>query len=109
MTDSPPRPHDLDAELDAVMALVRRFAPYADATPDPTFADRPLSDGAPRDASGPRALGFDSVRLVELLLACEAELGVALPVERVLAGPPLTVAGLVVQVRQVATAPGGAS
>jgi acyl carrier protein len=35
-------------------------------------------------------LGYDSVRLVELLLACGDRFGVELPIEALLDGPPLT-------------------
>ena len=45
-------------------------------------------DDVPLGATG---LGLDSVRLVELLLLCEDELGVALPADALPAMPSLTV------------------
>ncbi|MCC6621933.1 MAG: acyl carrier protein [Deltaproteobacteria bacterium] len=74
-----------------VRALVGRFAPGG---PEGVADERPLA--------GAGGLGFDSVRLVELLLACEDELGVALPVEEVLRDAPLTVGRLVAFVERQA-------
>jgi len=68
-----------------VRELVARFAPAA--------ADGAIDDERPLAGAG--GLGFDSVRVVELLLACEDELGVALPVEEVLRDAPLTTARLI--------------
>lgn len=55
-----------------------------------------LPDGL-RLASG--GLGFDSVRVVELILACEERFQVAIPAE-ILEGSALTVGDLVAWVRQ---------
>ena len=67
----------------AVAGLVARFAP---GRPDPTtFAG---------EARLARDLGFDSVRILELLIACEETFAVALPIEQILDGPPLTVIGV---------------
>ena len=46
---------------------------------------------------GPDGLGFDSVRVVELLLACEDHFGVAFPAE--LLAAPLTIGMLVAHAR----------
>lgn len=62
---------------------------------------RVLGEGVPDDAAltGAGGLGFDSVRVVELLLACETRFEVTLAAEEVLAGAPLTVATLAARVR----------
>ena len=68
--------------------LVREFAPgidSAEALPD----DLGLAEGG---------LGFDSVRVVELLLACEERFGVTIPAE-LLEGAVPTVGALVAWVR----------
>lgn len=72
----------LEREL---LAVVATFAP---GSPDPADLDPtcPLA--------GPGGLGFDSVRLVELLLACEERLGVTLPAETLLRDKGLTPAAL---------------
>jgi len=73
----------------AVRELVREYAPgieSAAALPDEL-----------RLASG--GLGFDSVRVVELLLACEERFQVAIPAA-LLEGSALTVADLVAWVRR---------
>ena len=67
-----------------VRGLVARFAPHEGAA---------IADAMELADKG--GLGFDSVRIVELLLACEDELGVTLPVDDILSGPSVTVASLV--------------
>jgi acyl carrier protein len=54
---------------EAVHLLVRRHAPSF-------WRDRPIHDGLRLDDTG---IGFDSVALVELLVACESELRIPLP------------------------------
>jgi len=69
-----------------VRELITRFSSVA-----PEAAA--LDDG--RVLSGGDGLGFDSVRLVELLLTCEDELGLSMPIEQVLQDRELTVGRLV--------------
>lgn len=64
----PTRP---DLPIGRIHDLVRIHAPSY-------WRSRPVFDHTRLDDSG---IGFDSVGLVELLVACESELGVALPVD----------------------------
>ena len=50
---------------------------------------------------GTGGLGLDSISLAELLLDCQRRFGIPRPVE-LLAGPPLTLGGLVAHVRAAA-------
>jgi acyl carrier protein len=50
---------------------------------------------------GAGGLGLDSISLAELLLDCQRRFGIPSPVE-LLAGPPLTLGGLVAHVRAAA-------
>jgi acyl carrier protein len=72
-----------------VHALVRRHAPSF-------WRGRPIRDELRLDDAG---IGFDSVGLVELLVACEAELGVALPGDLLLE-EGMTVGALVERLRR---------
>lgn len=54
-----------EIQVEQVLAIVRRHLP-------PYWQDRPLSPELRLDDAG---IGFDSVDLLELLLACERELG----------------------------------
>lgn len=60
---------------DEVRALIQQLA----AVPDAYRDDAPLI--------GPDGLGYDSVRVVELLLICEDRFGVKLPLESLLGDP----------------------
>jgi acyl carrier protein len=60
--------------------------------------DEPLDPDLPLGAGG---LGLDSIRMVEVLLACEEQFGVALAAE-LLDGKPLTVGRLVDRIRGLA-------
>lgn len=63
----------------------------------PSFwRQRPIADDLRLDDAG---LGFDSVGLLELLLACERELGVALPPDLLL-DDAMTVGGLIAKLRR---------
>jgi acyl carrier protein len=75
--------------LDAVRVLAARFAP---AAPDPA---RLASS-----AELARDLALDSLKLVELLLACQETFAVALPIEALLAGPALTLGSLAGHIEQ---------
>ena len=70
-----------------VLGLVARFAPGA---PEPA--------ALVEEARLARDLGFDSLRIVELLLACQEGFAAGLPIEELLAGPPLTVGHVVAHV-----------
>ena len=79
--------------------------PTAEALHDLLRAHSPLAAGhdelpaqLPLGAGG---LGLDSIAVVELLLACERRFGVA-PGTALLAGPPLTVGGLLAHLRVAA-------
>lgn len=72
----------IEGTLTEVLALVGRFAPTGAAV----SAEQPLV--------GAGGLGFDSVRLVELLLACEDRFGVSLEVDQLAAERGLSAAGI---------------
>lgn len=55
--------------LDRIRELLRRHAPSF-------WRDQPMPEDLRLDDQG---IGFDSIGLVELLLACERELGIRLP------------------------------
>jgi acyl carrier protein len=66
----------------------------------PSFwRERPITDDLRLDDAG---LGFDSVGLLELLLACERELGVALPPDLLL-DDAMTVGDLIAKLRRAAS------
>ena len=72
-----------ESDVVATTELVARFAPNS---PDPATLSR--------DLDLVRDLGYDSVRLVKLLLAVDEAFAVALPIEAMLGGPGLSIAGL---------------
>jgi acyl carrier protein len=80
--------------LPEIVALVARFAPQ------PCDAARVVPA-----AELVRDLGFDSVRLVELLLAVEDGFAVTLETESLLGGPPLSVGALAATVARARAAP----
>jgi len=73
---------------EAVRELLRTWAPVGTGGSQPTA----------ELALGASGLGLDSIALVELLLECERRFDMPDPAE-LLAGPPLTVGGLVASVR----------
>lgn len=75
--------------LAATTALVARFAPNQ---PDPATL-------AP-DLELVRDLGFDSVRLVELLLTVDETFAVTLPMDAILGGDAMSIAGLAAEVER---------
>lgn len=89
--------------MTAEQPLLRR--PTAETLHQLLRAHSPLAAGhaelpaeLPLGAGG---LGLDSIAVVELLLACERRFGVA-PGGELLAGPPLTVGGLLAHLRAAA-------
>lgn len=76
---------------EALHELLRAHSPLA-ASHAALPAELPLGAGG---------LGLDSIAVVELLLACERRFGIA-PSTELLAGPPLTVAGLLAHLRAAA-------
>ena len=82
-------------DLAATTALVARFAPNR---PDPTTlaADLELV----------RDLGFDSVRLVELLLTVDETFAVTLPIDGILGGDAMSIARLAAEVGRARSATG---
>jgi acyl carrier protein len=72
----------------SVRDLLRARSPRARST-------AALPDDLPLGAGG---LGLDSIALAELVIECEERLGLATAAE-LLAGPPLTVGGLVAHLR----------
>jgi len=71
-------------QADEVRALIRQLAPVANGYDD----EVPLI--------GPSGLGFDSVRVVELLLLCEERFGVKLAIEELLADASTVLDGALV-------------
>lgn len=67
--DAAPLAPTADLPIERLHDLVRRHAPSF-------WRDQALSDDLRLDDAG---LGFDSIGLVELLVACERELGIRLP------------------------------
>jgi acyl carrier protein len=80
-SDASPHVRACSPPIEEIRAIVRSLTPPPDA--DGPAEDLPL---------GPGGLGFDSVRLVELLLACESRFHCSFPAE--LLAEPLTIARL---------------
>lgn len=89
-----PGPGVTPLTTEQVHALVRRHAPSF-------WRDRPIQDDLRLDDAG---IGFDSVGLVELLVACEGELGAALPGDLLLE-EGMTVGALVERLRRAVLEP----
>lgn len=81
-------------QLDQVLAIVRRHLPSY-------WQDRPLSPELRLDDAG---IGFDSVDLLELLVACERELGREMPPDLLL-DDAMTIGDLVAKLQGAAPAP----
>ena len=64
-----PPPATMEIPLDRIRELLRRHAPSF-------WRDQPMPEELRLDDAG---IGLDSIGLVELLLACERELGIRLP------------------------------
>lgn len=88
----PIRP-DVGPSPERIEALIRRHAPSF-------WRERALTPDLRLDDEG---IGFDSVALLELLLACERELGLSLPPDFLL-DDAMTVGRLVEKLRGAATA-----
>lgn len=76
-----------ESDVAATTELVARFAP-----------NHPASATLRRDLELVKDLAYDSVRLVELLLAVDESFAIALPIEAILGGPAMTIAGLAAEV-----------
>lgn len=68
-TDATPGPVTTEIPLDRIRELLRRHAPSY-------WSDQPMPEQLRLDDGG---IGLDSIGLVEVLLACERELGIRLP------------------------------
>jgi len=95
MSEDPLATPMTEAEISAerVLAIVRRHLPSY-------WHDRPISAELRLDDAG---IGFDSVDLLELLIACERELGRELPPDLLL-DDAMTVADLIARLQGAAPA-----
>lgn len=88
----------MSSARDTVMRVITQLVPEG--------RGESIGENSPLGNDG---LGFDSVRLVELLLSCEEALGVTLPAEELPGGAPLTVGAIVGWIEaRVAARAGGA-
>ena len=86
------RPPAADALAERIVEQIRGQVPSF-------WRERPITDDLRLDDAG---LGFDSVGLLELLLTCERELGVALPPDLLL-DDAMTVGDLIAKLRRAAS------
>lgn len=86
---TPPRPQELASEL--VLEILRRHVPSY-------WSSRPIAAEMRLDDAG---LGLDSVDLLDLLVACERELGLELPHDLLL-DDAMTVGDLIQKLRDAA-------
>ena len=83
-----------EIQVEQVIAVVRRHLP-------PYWQDRPLHADLRLDDAG---IGFDSVDLLELLVACERELGREMPPDLLL-DDAMTVGDLIAKLQGAAPPP----
>ena len=83
-----------EIQVEQVLAIVRRHLPTY-------WQDRPLSADLRLDDAG---IGFDSVDLLELLVACERELGREMPPDLLL-DDAMTIGDLIAKLQGAAPAP----
>jgi acyl carrier protein len=83
-----------EVQVEEVLAIVRRHLPSY-------WQDRPLSADLRLDDAG---IGFDSVDLLELLVACERELGREMPPDLLL-DDAMTLGDLIAKLQGAAPAP----